>query len=361
MRVGVLTTSYPRDRDDWAGHFVRGFARWLHGCGHDVSVLCAGEGGRRSTDEGGIEVMRVPGRGLFYRGGAPEALGRAAAWVPVAPFVVDMGRGAWRLGRRVDALVSHWLLPCGVLACLVGGRRRHLAVAHSGDVHLLERLGEPAVRAAVRLLAHRGARLAFASASLRDRLLRPARAVDRARLLERCAVVSMGIDVQSVRPRRAREYVPGRLVVAFLGRRSPIKGLDVLLRSAAGLPGVDLRIADGHVVGEAKRAFLEEADVLVVPSLELADGRTEGTPTVVLEGMAAGLPIVASRTGGIPDVVQDGETGCLVEPGDDRGLRAALARLRDDTGLRRRLSERASAQGGRHDWSVVGPRLASLL
>jgi len=361
VRVGVLTTSYPRDRDDWAGHFVRGFARWLHASGHEVRVLCAAEGGRRRTEEEGIEVVRVPGRGLFYRGGAPEALGRVAAWAAAGPFVAELGWHAARLARGVDAVVSHWLLPCGVLGCLVARHRPHLAIAHSGDVHLLERLGEPALRGAVRLLTASGARVAFASAPLRDRLLRPARDGDRARLIERSAVVSMGIDVEAVRPRRAREHVPGRLIVAFVGRRSPIKGLSVLDRAAAGLAGVELRIAEGHVVGEDKRALLEQADVLAVPSLDLPDGRTEGTPTVVLEGMAAGLAIVASRTGGIPDVVRDGENGCLVEPGDAAGLRTALLRLRDDAGLRARLSERARAEAHRHDWSIVGPRLAALL
>ena len=362
MRVAVLSTSYPRDRDDWAGHFVRGLARWLRQAGHGVSVICAGAGSVRTrTDEDGIEVLRLPGRGLFYRGGAPEALSRAAAWAAAVPFCADLSLRAASLLRRSDALVTHWLLPCGVLGCLLARGRPHLAVAHSGDVHLLERLGRPALRAAARLLAQSGAKLACASAPLLDRLLVAARPRDRARLLCRTAIVPIGIDVLALRPRRARAMVPGRLVVAFLGRRSPIKGLAVLRRAAGGLFGVHIRVADGGVVGERKRALLEEADVLCVPSLELPDGRTEGTPTVVLEGMAAGLAIVASRTGGIPNVVREGATGLLVVPGDADGLRGALVRLRDDIELRGRLSVASLAEAGRHDWSRVGPALASLL
>jgi glycosyltransferase involved in cell wall biosynthesis len=358
VHVGVLSTSYPRDRHDWAGHFVRGFARWLHASGHRVTVVCAGSEGRRRTDEGGIEVVRVPGRGLFYRGGAPEALAKRMPWAGAAPFVLELGVRAW-LARRVDAWVSHWLVPCGVLGCLLAGRRPHLAVAHSGDVHLLERLH--ATPAMARLLARRDARVAFSSGPLRDRLLLRARAADRERLLARSAVVPMGIDVEQLRARAPRVRRPGRLVAAFLGRRSPIKGLDVLERAAAGLPGVELRIADGGVVGEDKRALLEAADVLVVPSVELGDGRTEGTPTAVLEGMAAGLPVVASRTGGIPDVVREGETGLLVTPGDAAELRGALVRLRDDVPLRARLAEAARFEAAGHDWSRVGPKLAALL
>ena len=57
----------------------------------------------------------------------------------------------------------------------------------------------------------------------------------------------------------------------------------------------------------------------------------------ILEAMAAGLPVVASAVGGIPEIVRDGETGLLVPPGDADALAAALGRLLDDDGLRRRL------------------------
>jgi glycosyltransferase involved in cell wall biosynthesis len=251
-------------------------------------------------------------------------------------------------------------MPCGVLGCLVGGRRAHLAVAHSGDVHLLERLGAGAGRAAAGLLARR-ARVAFASAPLRERLVSLALVGDRDRLLARSAVVPMGIDVEDFRPRLPRALLPGSLAVAFIGRRSPIKGLSVLERAVSALPGVTLRVADGGVTGEDKRRLLEEVDVLVVPSLELGDGRTEGTPTVVFEGMAAGLPIVASRTGGIPDVVRDGVTGLLVPGGDAEELGRALVRLRDDLDLRARLGREAAMEAEGHDWARVGPTLAALL
>jgi len=362
VRIAVLSTSYPRDRDDWAGHFVRGLARWFREAGHEVTVLCAGPGtGRTQADEDGLEVVRIPGRGLFYGGGAPEALARPMAWAAAARFSAELGLRAARVLRGTDALVTHWLVPCGMLGCLLLRGRPHLAIAHSGDVHLLERLGRRALCASVRLLAGSGARLACASAPLRTRLLAGARPRDRDCLLDRSAIVPMGIDVAALRPRRARPMLPGRLVAAFVGRRSPIKGLEVLERAAQGVAGVTLRVADGGVVGEAKRALLEEVDVLCVPSIELPDGRTEGTPTVVLEGMAAGLPVLASRTGGIPDVLRDGVTGLLLPPGDVARLRDALITLRDDPALRQRLSLASLAEADRYDWSRVGPTLASLL
>jgi glycosyltransferase involved in cell wall biosynthesis len=65
--------------------------------------------------------------------------------------------------------------------------------------------------------------------------------------------------------------------------------------------------------------------------------RSEGAPLSILEAMAAGLPVVSSRVGGVPELVVDGETGLLVPPGDPEALAVALGRLVADPGLRRRL------------------------
>jgi glycosyltransferase involved in cell wall biosynthesis len=78
-------------------------------------------------------------------------------------------------------------------------------------------------------------------------------------------------------------------------------------------------------------ALLADADVFVLAS------RSEGLPVSVLEAMAAELPVVASRVGGVPEVVADGETGFLVAPASPSNLAAVLARLIDDRDLRRRL------------------------
>ena len=71
---------------------------------------------------------------------------------------------------------------------------------------------------------------------------------------------------------------------------------------------------------------------------------SEGLPVSVLEAMAAGLPVVASRVGGVPEQVSDGETGLLVEPGDSNELAAALNRLTADASLRRRLGAAGRAR-----------------
>ena len=98
-----------------------------------------------------------------------------------------------------------------------------------------------------------------------------------------------------------------------------------------------------HFHGEQRRSqvldHLRRADVLVLPSVPSSDGRREGIPVSLMEGMAAGLPVVASRLSGIPELVEDGQTGLLADPRDVDGLATALARLHRSAPLRRRLGQ----------------------
>lgn len=107
--------------------------------------------------------------------------------------------------------------------------------------------------------------------------------------------------------------------------------------------------------------LMRAADVLVVPSVPTASGRREGLPVVIMEAMAAGLPVVASGISGIPEIVRDGSTGLLVPPRDHDAIARAVVRLADDADLRRRLID-----GGRrlvretYDFEVVSGRLIEL-
>ena len=80
---------------------------------------------------------------------------------------------------------------------------------------------------------------------------------------------------------------------------------------------------------------LRELDLFVLAS------HREGRPTSIMEAMASGLPVVATRVGSVPELVADGRTGLLVEPGDAEGLARAIGTLADDGAMRRRFAEEA--------------------
>jgi glycosyltransferase involved in cell wall biosynthesis len=112
----------------------------------------------------------------------------------------------------------------------------------------------------------------------------------------------------------------------------------------------------GWVHGDDKRRLLAGSHILVHPS------HCEGMPNAVLEGMASGLAVVASRVGAIPDLVEDGRSGMLVEPGDADGLGRALVRLVQHPHERLRLGKAArEAVAREHDVEQAWRRILETM
>lgn len=168
--------------------------------------------------------------------------------------------------------------------------------------------------------------------------------------------------------------------VLFVGRLAPQKGVRNLVEAAALLedPSAQvLLVGDGserrslereirrlgveervHLLGFVphKRvpAVLAHADLLVLPSLY------EELGTILLEAMWAGLPIVASKTGGIPDVITDGVNGMLVPPGEPQALAGAIDRVLAEPRLADRLSQAAQERARDYDWNVLAERVLDI-
>jgi glycosyltransferase involved in cell wall biosynthesis len=166
----------------------------------------------------------------------------------------------------------------------------------------------------------------------------------------RTVVVHNGIDAWAFRPARdaatvrAEMRVPrGRRVIVMAGRMTPQKGWDVLLEAAARLTAVRddlfwLLVGDGPLRAALTRragdlgvracfagARADMADVLGCADVVVLASRSEGLPFTLLEAMALGKPVVATRVGGVPEVVEDGRSGRLVPPQDPAALASAVA------------------------------------
>jgi glycosyltransferase involved in cell wall biosynthesis len=204
---------------------------------------------------------------------------------------------------------------------------------------------------------------------------------------ERTGILHMGITLEdyaapdrSTRAEAPPKIVLGARLMDFKGHRFAFEAFAGLLRKHPGATlhlfgegplETELRVRAealgiagavqfrGLVPIEALRAELASADFALQPSVTAADGRAEGLPNVVLEELAMGLPVVASRHAGIPDAVVPEETGLLVEEGDVAGLEAAMLRLTDDRALRLRLGAGARRLvEARFDARVLGEQLA---
>ena len=303
MRVAVLTTSYPRSPGDAVGRFVADSVEHVRQRGIDVEVV-------------GPEQFRH--YGIAYGHGVLGNL-RRRPWL--ALFLPALLASFIRAAKRTDAdlIHAHWL-PAGWVAARTG--RPYVVQVWGTDVELARRA--PAL--ARRVLG--GARLVIAASN---------ELADSARGLgaREVRIIPSGVELPA---KVGEEADPPELLYA--GRLSAEKGVLELAEAAAGLPLViagdgPLRKrvpgALGFVPHEELQQLYARAAVVVCPS------RREGFGVACLEAMAHGRPVVATRVGGLRDLVVDGETGLVVPPRDVRALRAALERLLADRGLRHRL------------------------
>lgn len=402
--VLAVSSSYPLSESDTTAPFVRSICRGLseHGC--EVSVLLPEHDGLSWTDGDGpvgILVYRYLPFGWKrfqvwgYAGGlrsdmnvAPEA--RIVAPAALTATAARLLTAANEL--EPDVLHAHWVVPSGAPAALVSVLTGTPLVVslHGSDVFLAER-SRTAGWAARRTFR----RASAVTACSRD-LARRAEALGADP--DDLHVIPYGADMTRFRPegdgdgrgvREALGLASDADVVLAVGRLVAKKGFVHLVDAVGTLTGesrdVHLVFAGSgggesalrhqarakdvrdrvHFLGSVARprmpALYGEATVLAVPSVD-ACGNVDGLPNVLLEGLASGLPVVASRIAGIPDVVRHGENGLLAEPGDPEDLAGTLGRVLDDASLRDRLARTARRDVEEElNWSAVTDRYANVL
>ena len=363
LRIGVLTTSFPRYAGDFAGGFVEDGVRACARAGNLVDVIAAGAATRpRGPDTPqkdardnptlelgpGVTVhrLRLPAvpeaTALFFGSGAPETLesGGIGSWLQAGFFWAALCERVRQRARSWDRIVAHWLVPSALAARAVAPHLPLTAYAHSGDVALLERI--PAGAALGRRLARETDDLIFVSADLRERFSRLTGST-----AGRVASPSLGRPPRHEGPRRENERYRQQLraqlgmrrrTLLSVGRLVPIKGFDILLRAVATAAAhrragrdfmtvaivgegperrrlermasrmdIDL-LLPGRVPRSDVARWMAAADLYVQPSRPLSTGRTEGLPVATLEALQAGLPVIASRTGGLAEL-----DGCGVQ------------------------------------------------
>ncbi len=383
----ILTSSFPRGPSDETCGYIRDFARSLSS-EFKVRVLAPPDVSAEDWPADSFTLVRSrPLLGALEPFQGSRDLNDRSSRNPLAKLalmlsLLSFAFRAFMLARQADVICSHWVVPSGLIGSLLARvlKKPHIVVEHSGGVHLLSRVR--AGRWLARFIVGGTKKVVVVSSDLRCKLVALSPQTG-----DKVDVIPMGIAIGHGGAEglgndgEERVAGPGRTIL-FVGRLAEIKGIEVLLRAAQGeawrllIAGEGVgrrRLQDlaeglkldacfiGHVDRTERERLLTLADVVVIPSIVLPDGRTEGVPVACLEALAAGRPVIASRVGGLPEIIADGENGLLVEPGDSDMLRETLKRVLSDRSLQQQLGLNARRTALRFDWAHSSMRFAAII
>jgi glycosyltransferase involved in cell wall biosynthesis len=365
----VLASTYPRWPGDSMRSFIKDYVVQMAGNFKTVRVIVPHYKGAKHRDpqQDNIRTSR-----FYYAWPTSQeniAYGEfKKTWSYPLKVVLYIASEAWStlwasVRWRPAIINAHWIIPQGFVAVLLKPVLRYKVVVsvHGADVYTLNGSAMRKIKRFV--LSRADAVIVNSTATL---------AACQELYQRNYQVVPLGVNTSAFTPTKR---TPLRTVeLLFVGRLTEAKGLHYLLEAMTQLQDVHLTIVgDGDLQADlevyVRQHGLEEsvtmaggqphdrlpeyfarADVFVGPSIEAASGWQEAFGLVFAEASAAGVPIVATATGGIKDIVQDGVNGLLVPQRDTSALVTAISKLQLDNDLRYKLGTAGPAIADQFSW-----------
>ena len=399
MKISVFTSSYPRFPGDGTAPFIKSICENLAQLGHKVVVVAPYDPEVRQVKNGGVQIHRFryiwPNR--MHIMGHGRALDGDVRLRPIAflllPFYLMAGfiKLLNITGQHgSQAIHVHWVLPNGLVAAWVAAWRNipFILSLHGSDVFVAQR--NPVFRSVARYVFHRAAGVTACSPELYQAALQlgappetrlmpwganptqftPVFRTQEARKMfavnpEQPLIVALGRLVYkkgfgtliAAMPRIVERFPQARLLV---GGEGPLRQQLSNQVEALGISG-QVSFAGG-VPWDRVPELLASADVFVLPSQRDEYGNLDGLPTVLLEAMSSGVAVVASDIGGVRLVLEHGQSGLIVPPGEPVALAQAVLALVGDPDRRAAIGKAArQAVVERFTWEIVTREIVTLL
>ena len=376
----VTASTFPRWADDTEPRFVLDISKALNKY-FDVTVLvpaCPGAKDKEILE--GIKVIRYhyfpvhKYETLCYPGAIVARIKEKKSRIILVPFLI---LGLWiNIFKRIknyDYVQAHWLIPQGIIQSFF--KKNYIITGHGSDI----------------VSMNKGIML-----KLKQRALKNASAVTVvSKHLEnvvkeicpsvRTEILPMGCWIKNFNAaERTENYFNqnDKKIILFVGRLDAKKGVQYLiqameyidaqlvivgsgtfettLRRQAIKYGDKIQFLGGKTHKEL-RSIYASADIFAAPSITGKNGEQEGFGLVILEAMASGLPVVASNSGGIPDIIKDGINGFLSEEKNPENIAEKINMLLNNQNLYDSICEQSLETAKQYDYDIIGKKYARLI
>lgn len=384
-RLLITGSTFPRYEGDTEPRFVLDLAKNMKQYAEVTVLVPAAPGATDREVLEGVNVVRYHYfpihslETLCYPGAIVPRIREKKVRVLLVPWLfAALYMNLFKMRKEYDIVQANWLIPQGIVQSFL--KKKYIVTGHGGDVTSLN-------KGIIRKLKKRCLKKAYGVTAVSEPLMG---VLNELYENPNQAVISMGCDTKLFgRQYRQENYFgqDGRNVILFVGRLAEKKGVCYAIEAMRHIDHAMLVIAGdgplrrqlekqaesvcketgktilftGAKTHEQLKVLYASADIFVMPSITAKDGDKEGFGLVMLEAFASGLPIVASRSGGIVDLVKDGVNGYLVEEKDVQGLADRINIVLKDKNIYNKMQSEAQKTASQYDYHIIAGKYAEFM
>lgn len=384
-RLLITGSTFPRYENDTEPRFVLDLAKYMKEYAQVTVLVPAAPGAADREELEGVTVLRYHYfpihslETLCYPGAiVPRIREKKVRGLLVPWLFASLFLHLFKMRKTYDIVQANWLIPQGIVHSFI--KKPYVVTGHGGDVTSLN-------RGILKKLKKRCLKKAYGVTAVSQPLMEVLNTIYEN---PNTKVLSMGCDTSFFGEQYRRENYfnqNGRKVLLFVGRLAEKKGVEYAIEALRYTDNTMLVIAgDGPLRKELKeraesvhkdtgkeivflgsktheqlREIYASADLFVMPSITAKDGDREGFGLVILEAFTSGLPIVASRSGGITDIVKDGVNGYLAEEKDIYGLAQRINIVLKNQNIYNDMRAAAKKTALQYDYREIAREYAKIL
>lgn len=381
-KILVTASTFPRWINDTEPRFILDYCIGLSKY-YDVTALVpAAVGAAEEEILEGIHVIRYhyfpihAWETLCYPGAIVPRIKEKKIRALLVPFLLlSLFFHIRKYEKNYDFVHAHWLIPQGIVHAFC--KKPYLVTGHGGDVG---ELNTSLFHVLKKRCLKRASAVTVVSKHLQSILQEKYDCNE-------TEIIPMGCNTSYFTPsNRSENYFSQgtRKVVLFVGRLAEKKGVPYLIQAMQSVDALLVIAGSGPLEKQCReltaslhledkitflgpkphtelRNIYASADIFAAPSITAKNGDVEGFGLVILEAMASGLPVIASNSGGITDIIRHEENGLLTEEKNASQIAEAVNRLLSDPELAKRLSKASLQTAAQFDYSVIAGKYHAIM